>query len=377
VSGADAPDAELDELARLGVYDPSALDAVERLELIRYLQSLGATVEQMAAAKGTLGDLGLDLTLRPDRPATLGAVVSEAGGEWSQAVRLLSAIGLPTDPDEPVTAEEAATARLLLAASRDMLGEGATVQLARVAGSAMARIAETIITTFRLNVEIPRRRTGTAQVEVVREYADLAQTLLPAFVSALDTMLRRQLVAVSRRMWSTDEEQAAVTMSRTVGFVDLVGYTAAAATMSVRELTDVLVQFDEETADAVLRGNGQIVKTIGDEAMFAGLPAQVARIAIALRDTARDRGLPPVRAGLASGMVVARDGDFYGPVVNLASRLTEIAPTGVIFASDALHADLASDDTLRWVAEGTRELRSIGPVQVFSLQGTADGRGPS
>jgi len=351
------------------VYDPSAADAVERLELIRYLQSLGATVEQMAAAKGTLGDLGLDLTLRPDRPATLGAVVSEAGDEWSHAVRLLSAIGLPTDPDEPVTAEEAATASLLIAASRDMLGEAATVQLARVAGSAMARIAETIVTTFRLNVEIPRRSTGIAQVEVVKEYADLAQTLLPAFVSALDTVLRRQLVAVSRRMWSTDEEQAAVTMSRTVGFVDLVGYTAAAATMSVRELTDVLVQFDEETADAVLRGNGQIVKTIGDEAMFVTEEAvDACRIGLDLV-RAFDRGpLPPVRVGLASGEVVSVFGDLYGHEVNLAARLVAAAEPSTVLTSEGVRA--RAGDRFEFTPAGERELKGFAdPVAVYQVQG--------
>jgi class 3 adenylate cyclase len=69
-------------------------------------------------------------------------------------------------------------------------------------------------------------------------------------------------------MWSTDEDRSAVTMTRAVGFADLVGYTSAAASMSVRELTAVLAEFDERTANVVLRGDGQLVKTIGDEAMF-------------------------------------------------------------------------------------------------------------
>ena len=60
-----------------------------------------------------------------------------------------------------------------------------------------------------------------------RSTAELTQTLLPNFVSTLDAVLRRQIVAVAERMWSTDPERSVVTVQRTVGFVDLVGYTTA------------------------------------------------------------------------------------------------------------------------------------------------------
>jgi len=78
-----------------------------------------------------------------------------------------------------------------------------------------------------------------------------------------------------------------------------------------------------------------------------------------------------VRTGLAAGMVVARDGDFYGPVVNLASRLTEVVPPGEIYASEALHDQLAADPSFDWTAIGPLELRSIGPAQVFALNSSA------
>ena len=121
--------------------------------------------------------------------------------------------------------------------------------------------------------------------------------------------------------------------------------------------------------DTVARHGGRVVKTIGDEVMFAGLSAQVARTALALRDAALEQELPAVRAGIAAGMVIARDGDFYGPVVNLASRITEIAPANAIFASEELHGDLADDPSFEWTTLGTRDLRSIGPVEVYSLLG--------
>ena len=149
------PDA--DRLERLGLYDPSAPDATDRLELIRYVMSLGATVEEVAAAPN-LGELALDLNLRPHGQLTLGEVVAATGIEWPTAQRLMTAIGLSTDPDVLITEDEEAAVRLLASASSDLLGEEATMQLARVAGNAMARVAETLVGVFRLQIELPRGR---------------------------------------------------------------------------------------------------------------------------------------------------------------------------------------------------------------------------
>ena len=178
----------------------------------------------------------------------------------------------------------------------------------------MARIAETVVGVFRLQVELPRRDSGIPDVDVVKEYVDLAQTLLPAFVCTLDAVLRRQMIAVTERMWSTDEERSAVTLLRTVGFVDLVGYTSAAASMSVRELTTVLVGFDERTAEVVAHGHGQIVKTIGDEAMFVTEDAADAcRIALDLVDGGAG-SYPPSELGLPLGKSFRYSGTYTVPM---------------------------------------------------------------
>jgi adenylate cyclase len=75
------------------------------------------------------------------------------------------------------------------------------------------------------------------------------------------------------------------------------------------------------------------VKLIGDEVMFVAPEADAAAdIAIALVDTfVDDDVLPPVRAALATGEVLARDGDYSGAVVNLAARATSVArPSSVL-----------------------------------------------
>jgi adenylate cyclase len=178
-------------------------------------------------------------------------------------------------------------------------------------------------------------------------------------------------------LWRRLSLEAVPDLAVAIGFADLAGYTLLSAELAADDLSEFVGRWEQIAYDTVAQYGSRVIKTIGDEVMFAGLPPQVARTGIALRDAAIDAGFPPVRVGLAAGMVIGRGGDYYGPVVNLASRLTEIAPAGTIFTSAALHDELADDPALHWTAEGTRELRSIGPVPVFSLRPTGAGRGPS
>jgi adenylate cyclase len=326
-----------DDPACLGQLDPEAQDEADQRELIRFAVSRGATPEQVAQAPN-LGELALDLTLRPRGALPLREVAASAGIDWPTTLRLMTAAGLPTDPDFHVTADEAASIRLLAGAHNDLLGDEATLQLARVTGNAMARLAETLVGVFRLQVELPRRAAGRPYVDVVKEYSELTETLLPSFVATLDAALRRQIVAVAERMWSTDPERSVVTVQRTVGFVDLVGYTTATASLSLRELTHVLVEFDLRTSEIVAEGGGQIVKTIGDEAMFVTEDAADAcRIALQLIDAAGGT-LPPVRVGLATGEMASVFGDLYGPDVNLAARLVGAAEPSTALVSDQVRA---------------------------------------
>jgi adenylate cyclase len=353
-----------EELERLGLYDPEAADGPERLELIRYVLSRGATIEEVAATSN-LGELALELDLRPRGPLTLGHVIEATDIEWPTATRLLTALGMATDPDEAITADEAETIRLFVA-STGLLGEGAAVQLARVTGAAMAKVAETLVASFRIQVELPRRDAGVRYVDVIKEYSDITTSLLPAFVRSLDALLRQQILAVAKRMWSTDEEHSTVTLWRTVGFVDLVGYTEVTGSLSARDLATVLIDFDERTARAVRAGSGQVVKMIGDEAMFVTEePGDACRIALNLVAAFAGDHAPPVRVGLATGEMVSVFGDLYGPDVNLAARLVAVAEPDTVVVSRRTR-DGASD--FRFDALPARPLKGFpDPITSYKL----------
>jgi adenylate cyclase len=354
------------ELEGVALYDPSSPDAADRLSLLYEAVSLGASLEQLVA-RPNLGELILDLRLRPRLAVTLGEVVRQTELEWAQAERLLKAIGLPVDPEARITAGEEVAVRVLAAAASDFLGFESTLQLARAAGEAMARVAEALVAAVRLRVELPNRQSGTPYGETVRQYSELAETVLPDFVQALEAALRRQVIGVADRVWSNDSERSAIVLPRTVGFADLVGYTAAASKLSARELSRVLMEFDDLTSVIVADGGGQIVKMIGDEVMFVAEKAvDACRIGSRLVRSFRDSALPPVRVGLAAGDLVSMFGDLYGAEVNIAARLVDAAEPGTVLVSERVKVESSSEFVFEWLP--ALDLRGIdGPVPVARL----------
>jgi adenylate cyclase len=130
-----------------------------------------------------------------------------------------------------------------------------------------------------------------------------------------------------------------------VGFADMVGFTTLSQQLSEEELAAVVARFEEVAHDTVTGGGGRVVKMIGDEAMFVADSAlDAARIGLALAEAyADDELLSDVRVALAVGPVLVQDGDFYGPVVNLASRVVNMAAPGAVVVTDEFHAAVQAD----------------------------------
>ena len=86
----------------------------------------------------------------------------------------------------------------------------------------------------------------------------------------------------------------------------------------------------------------------------------------------RDSRMPDVRVGLASGLVVQRLGDVFGPPVNMAARLTAVARRNRVIV-DAETAELLH----RRAGGGTpavtvrSQLGAIGPVPGPGLDPTS------
>ena len=348
-----------------------------RSDLRRFLRDAGASDDDVvrAESEGWLPLLTLDRLVTPG-PARhdVASVAALAGCDEDRLRRLWRAVGFPDVPGGLAVFTDAdvdAARRLAhggVAAGTDF---PTLLRHVRVISSGAARIASVVADDWG-DVVRARREHGVDDEEISVELVERfnGEDLATLLVHVTGLQLR---AAVWRRL----ALDAAPDLSVAIGFADLAGYTVLSAELEPQSLAEFVGAWEEVVYDTVAQLGGRVVKTIGDEAMFVGLPGQVVRTADALRVAAREQALPPVRAGLAAGLVVARDGDFYGPVVNLASRLTEIAPPGAVYASGALQAELADDPALSWVPEGTRELRSIGPVDVYALVATGDDPAPS
>ena len=151
-------------------------------------------------------------------------------------------------------------------------------------------------------------------------------------------------------------------------FADLVGFTALTQEFAATDLDELLLLFEQHVLDAIPPEGARLVKLIGDEAMFvAGSAEQAAAIARTLVRAAHDDArLPDVRIGLGAGEVLVRDGDVFGPTVNRAARIVNVAEPSTVLVDGEVAARLPDDAV---VALGERILLGFDePVMVFELR---------
>lgn len=378
----DAMQLDAAELERLGVYEPDAPDAEDRLRLLAYLLDGGASSGDLVRAfrSGGLGALALELTLRGgDEPVPFERARESAGLDPEAASALWRALGFP-EPDAglPLSPTEAGALRTLADAGGSLFGRPATVGLARVIGAGAARLSDAIVDAVRVQVEVPRVRAGVEYSKVVAEYCELAQNQLDAFVEIFGAAFRRHLVMAASAGWSFDEEASAARHELTVCFVDMEGYTALSRTLSGRELAELVSRFETIVTDVVARHGARLIKLIGDAAMIVCEDAD-AGCSLALETIERfddDPDLPAVRAGLANGPVMALRGDYFGEVVNLASRLAGVGQPSSATVDGAVR-ELAGD-AFDFAALPPTELKGLArPPAAFRLLAAGGRREPS
>ena len=150
-----------------------------------------------------------------------------------------------------------------------------------------------------------------------------------------------------------------------VGFIDLVGFTPLSLRTSPARLLGLISQFEAKAFEVASGHNGRIVKHIGDEVMFVAVDAN-AGCAIAHDITAAYSEDIEPRGGVAFGDVITRHGDYYGTVVNLASRLAELAVPGEVLVNEAVASSAGNRFAFR--PAGRRLLKGFdAPLEVFSL----------
>ena len=92
----------------------------------------------------------------------------------------------------------------------------------------------------------------------------------------------------------------------------------------------------------------------------------------------RGEPFPEVRAGIAYGDVVSRLGDVYGPVVNIASRLTSLAkPCRVLVDREMYKVLKPLEDEFRVRRSRTATVKGYSRLDTYSLKRPRSGGGRS
>ncbi|MFN8041373.1 MAG: adenylate/guanylate cyclase domain-containing protein [Acidimicrobiales bacterium] len=200
-----------------------------------------------------------------------------------------------------------------------------------------------------------------------------AAELLPMMPQLMEFVWRRHLGAAARRR-IIRASASTPTEDVCVGFADLVGFTAQTQQLPEEELARVVDRFETIAYDTVIANGGRVVKTIGDEVLFLADSITVAA-EIALELSARyreDESLSDVRVALAAGSILERDGDVYGATVNKAHRIVTVAyPGSVVVARDVVDA-LADDERFSCRSIRSHYLKDIGRVPLYTLRWADD-----
>ncbi|MEY2435526.1 MAG: adenylate cyclase [Acidimicrobiaceae bacterium] len=343
------------------------------------VSSLGIPEEEVAraAADGTLGLLAVSRFILSEEGIYTQAEIEQLSGLGPSARAYWRALGF-TDPrpDERIfTRHDLEVLEML----RDMLSlglvdEDVALQMARVIGASMSRIAAAQIDAIEARVDDAARDPDAPPALDVKPAVLRATALQDTMPRILEYAWRRHLQVAARRRMVRQAGAEGAGRVLAVGFADLVGFTALSQQLDDHELAQVVERFEATAYDTIGSRGGRVIKMIGDEVMFAVEDVKAGvYIALSLAEAYHDdEALSDVRVGLAAGPVLEREGDLFGPTVNLASRIVSIAYAGSVVVSSDVHDALVDDAGLRWKSLRTRYLKNIGRVQLWTVRRVGD-----
>ncbi len=242
----------------------------------------------------------------------------------------------------------------------------ALLQLVRVYGKAMARVADAEVRLFHLYVHEPLMRSGATGLETADEMLELTRRLLPLSSPVMDHVHQRYLQhfveqdVVGHMETDLDGDTGDLGRMRVaIAFADLAGYTRLTEEAGELEAVDAVERF-VKAVEGSLPDDARVIKTIGDEVMIVGSePAALTGWAVEFQRLQEERNQP--RIAVHYGAALYRDGDYYGRDVNIASRVAARAAGGDVLvtrpvverARDGLEFDRIAEVRLKGFTEST------------------------
>jgi adenylate cyclase len=319
--------------------------ALAHARIVARLRKRGHSLDEIRAASesGRLA-YGFMEDLFPPRGETrsLEEAAELSGLEPALVERIWTSVGFPAPSGDEVSDDDLQLLRYIAAA----LGAGfplvAFLQLVRVYGQALARIADAEVRLFHLYVHEPLIQDGVPNLEMAEEMEGLARELLPLASPIMDHVHQRYLQHfldqdIVGHMELEVETGGDLDLGRVrvaIAFADLAGYTRLTEEAGEEEAVDIIERFVEAVQDT-LPDDARVIKTIGDEVMIVGSDASaVLDWAVGFQQLQKERPLP--RIGIHQGLTLYRDGDYYGRAVNLVARVGARAAGGEVLVTRPL-----------------------------------------
>jgi adenylate cyclase len=338
--------------------------AVAHARIVARLRERGYSLGQLrdAAHSGRLAYGYLeDLFPPPARTRTLEEAAEETGLEPALIERIWNAAGFSAESLDRIGEEDLQLLRYMAKVLDAGFPLVAFLQLVRVYGQALARIADAEVKLFHLFVHEPLMRDGVPGLEIAEQMEGLAAELLPLASPIMDRVHHRALqhflsqdVVGHLELEGAGDELGRLRVG--IAFADLAGYTRLTEEAGEEEAVDVVERF-VESVEVTIPDDARVIKTIGDEVMVVGAdPSGLVDWAVGFQElNAGRRPLP--RIGIHCGEALYRDGDYYGRSVNLASRVGARAAGGEVLATREV-VDAAGDH-LRFEPIGEVKLKGF------------------
>ncbi len=366
------PDFDYEEAGLLSdVFDDAGRDA--RVRLLDYLideELVDPDEIVQAHAEKRLFLLPIERALGGTPKYTASEVAERAGIDIELFLELRKSLGLAEpDRDQVYFSEfDVKTMRSVRANLEMGMSLESIREINRVLGGALSQLAVVVERQFLATYLDPT----LDEAEMAQRYAAITRATTPEFAFVLQHLFNLHLRDELRADILGNE--AAIdfldgTREMAVCFADLVGFTSLGQQIPADELGEIAERFNSIAA-GVVRPPVRLVKTIGDAVMLASTsPGELLETVLELMDAVEAEGdaFPELSVGVAYGTAVERGGDVYGPPVNLASRLCDVARAGAILATDTLRE--AFRDEYDWSSAGRRRFKGIdAPVAGYRLR---------
>jgi adenylate cyclase len=354
--------------------------AAAHARVVARLRERGHSLEEIRAAteEGRLA-YGLleDLFPPGERAFTLADAAEETGLEPELIERIWLSMGFSRHELDALTEEDMQALRWVssvLAAGFPLV---AFLQLTRVYGQSLSQIADTETRLFHIYVHEPLMREGVPSLEMAEEMADLGRDLLPLASPIMDYIHQRYLSyfseqdVVGHMEADVDSDSSYGRIKVAIAFADLAGYTRYVEEEGEEEALSYVERFIDAVGDTLPEGS-RVVKTIGDEVMVVGQDVgAIVDWAVGFSRLYADER-PAPRIGINSGLVLYRDGDYFGREVNLASRVVARARGGEVLVTGQVLDELRDRAHLQVDSIGQVKLKGFSEPRSLCRVSTAD-----